>query len=100
MVTTDQEHVFERFGTIVWDLAKEAPELLGCLPGSARSTLDRVRATGSSLIARTIAPFETERFFRPSRHVRAFYERVTDWKDGEAIIARKGSEIWAEDLAT
>lgn len=96
---SDQGEVTERAGTIIWDLQREAPELLKCLPESAAQTLSAIREGGLGFVARTASPFDGPSFFRPSRHVRAFYQRVPDWNGGEeAVVAYKGSEVWSHDL--
>lgn len=85
--------IIHRPGEVIFDLAIEAPELLACLPEPAAHALGRLRQ-GQFPAARTIADYDTGRFFRPLRHVRSFYERV----GGSAVIAYKGSEAWADDL--
>lgn len=100
MSITDQSNVIARKGSVIWDLRTEAADLVDCLPASARTILDNIRQTGITFAARTTSPFDEPRFFRPSRHIRGFYQRVDDWQDGdsEAVVAYKGSEVWSEDL--
>jgi hypothetical protein len=93
-----QNAIFEQHGTVIWDLATEAPELIPCLPLSVQAVLDGIRRTGNTRAARYIAPFDEGGFFRPERHVRAFYQQVEDWGDGDAVLAFKGSEVWSSDL--
>jgi len=79
---------------VIWDVSNEAPEILTHLNAEAPWVTDAYKALRIEIPrCPTCRSFETEPFFRPEGHSRAFYQRGPD-----GVIAFKGTEVCADDV--
>lgn len=80
---------------VLWDVALDAPDLQDALLHSMPDLSARLAALRRELpCAHSINPFHSGEFQRPYRHLRAFYQNIGA---GAAVLAHKGTEIYAND---
>jgi acyl-CoA synthetase (AMP-forming)/AMP-acid ligase II/aryl carrier-like protein len=80
--------------SIAWDVARDAPALWHHLRETEPWLADALERMRRDIpVPPTNGVFETERFFRPPGHFRAFYRRGP----GESVLAIKGAEVRCED---